>query len=148
MGDGRGPRRRPVWPQSPSVAGAATDLQFVERSCGDQATHCAFVDERHDGFGSCGDRFVFTLPLVSRDDGARLGREQGECVLLHQQSDTFYCTLSVHLEGGSLSVKGTFEQNRHTSAIAPITGGTGQYEGADGSFTQTGRNIDLHILTP
>ena len=88
-----------------STAGAGTtlDLRLKERLCGADGAHCKLLN--HNPRGSFGDSFIFSLPLLNRDDGERAGRDEGECVTLHKRSDSYYCSFVAHLGGSDLAVQ-------------------------------------------
>ena len=97
---------------------------------------------------SRGAEFVFSLPIVSREDGTSAGRDEGTCVFLHKASDRMFCDFTVHLGDGDVSVQGTLEVSVEEVPILAVTGGTRAYEGASGFWRQHGQSVRLHIVTP
>lgn len=122
-------------------AGVVTDITVKEALCGARGSHCKTLETKDFGFGT---RLIFTLPL--KKDGDVIGRDQGDCVVLHKNANAFYCTFQVFLPGGTLSVQGSisFSEGRKI----PITGGTKDYEGASGYWYQDGQDVVIHIVTP
>jgi hypothetical protein len=122
-------------------AGVVTDITLKEVTCGGDGAHCKTFETKNFGFGT---RLIFSLPLKA--EGEVVGRDQGECVILHKGAQAFYCSFQVLLEGGTLSVQGTisFSEGRKV----PITGGTKDYEGAWGYWYQQGQDVVIHVVTP
>ncbi len=59
------------------------------------------------------------------------------------------CQGVVELEDGKLSFSVTYQLSEE-SRSAPVTGGTGEYEGASGSITASGRGdaVQIKLLLP
>ena len=105
---------------------------------------------------SSGDEFVLTIPLFHRSKD-RAGTLHGHCVATRGRKSftrtTFLCRAIIKLGTGSLVIEGVFEGSgpSEESPFA-ITGGTGAYEGARGSFTSRelrgGRTEDKIRLLP
>jgi hypothetical protein len=141
---------------SGSAQPGSQTLTFTESNKG--ATF-RFIDlaprsERRRGFPtriSPGDEFVFGNPLLD-SAGRRAGRVEGYCKALRAGRFgrvRFGCFGHARLTGGTLSFTADL-----TFARGPIrgevTGGSGAYEGANGSFTSAGERptVDtFHIVT-
>jgi hypothetical protein len=128
---------------STPVTAATTDVQLREGNCNRRGSFC-HVEGRGARFG---DQVTFNLLLRSRPDGARAGREYGQCVELNVAAASMYCDFVVELVDGSVAVQGRFSFAANGGTM-PIVGGTGAYESAGGSWSQTGDLVDLHIVTP
>jgi hypothetical protein len=136
----------------PGVAGTAaattTDITFKEGYCSSPGASCKSIDAGG-GAAGYGSSLVFTIPLSA--SGKKIGIEQGVCTNLQKKSQLNFCHYNLHFKGGWISVQGTLPLNSDTSRSIPITGGTGDYEGATGwlkiikgsSFRYT-----VHIVTP
>jgi hypothetical protein len=129
-------------PAHPASA-TAIDLRLTERLCGDAGSHC-----RMTGKPRFGETLVFSLVLDIRPDGGRFGRDMGECTLLNKADQAYYCDFVVLLPEGDVAVQGRLAYSFEETSFLPVTGGTGAYEGASGSWAQTGQDVDLHIVTP
>ena len=100
---------------------------------------------------SVGDELIF-VNRVTRD-GKPYGFVQAMCVVTDKatrhQPELLLCNGVFHLPGGTLTVSagGRFEKTVHIA----VTGGTGRYEGANGSITSVtqkdGSSVDIvHLL--
>jgi hypothetical protein len=101
---------------------------------------------------SIGDEIVFGETLLNAAR-RRAGRLEGFCKALTGSKDfervRFGCVVFARLKGGTLSLAAaiTFAEGKITGQV---TGGSGAYEGANGSFTSSGENNALdvfHIVT-
>ncbi len=105
---------------------------------------------------SSGDEFVLTIPLFHRSKD-RAGTLHGHCVATRARKSfarsTFLCRAVIKLGTGNLAIEGVFtgSEGPEESPFA-ITGGTGAYDGARGSFTSRdlrgGRTEDKIRLLP
>ena len=127
-----------------SASAATTSLLMKERSCGERGAHCKFVGGN---LSEMGNTLVFSLPLESAHDGIALGRDEGECIVLHRAAKRYYCDFVVHLVSGDVTVQGALATVFAPSVLA-VTGGTGAYEGASGTWQQDGQDVALSITTP
>jgi hypothetical protein len=83
---------------------------------------------------SAGDVLTFDADVMNADESELLGRQDGECIFTRVVGgeDRFeVCVLSFLLEGGGLTVEGTFDQREAVNTFT-VTGGTGVYMGARG----------------
>jgi hypothetical protein len=124
-----------------SARAVTTDLVLAERSCDQDGSFCVSQGLK------MGDEHTLNLLLTTRPGGERAGREYGECVVLNRNAAALYCDFVVELVDGSVAVQGRISFTHETNVL-PVTGGTGAYEDAGGSWSRTGRRVDLHIVTP
>jgi allene oxide cyclase len=113
-------------------ATAATTLTVIEHS--DKAH---FTDVGKTGL-SAGDSFTFHNPIYDSTDTTQVGTDQGFCIrmtkLLSNKRGSWECESTTFLESGASSITVEtpfFDTGLGTGAI---TGGTGTYDGASGSF--------------
>ena len=100
---------------------------------------------------SAGDFFVFTNPMID-GDGQRAGTFRGTCFATRGgrlERAFFLCHAVAKLRNGDIAIEAA---TRLADLLrAPITGGTGLYNGARGTFTsgeQGRRIIDTFALLP
>jgi len=111
-----------------SVASADTDkvvIHVVERAVTD-----TFVDTDGDGGPTTGDLLTFHNKLYDETNTERVGRNQGQCILIDPENGAWECAYTNFLPGGHISVEGPFVEGRQT-ALAVI-GGTGDYNDVSG----------------
>ena len=93
-----------------------------------------------------GDRFVFSGDLFDRKGGTELGITAVDCVFVRfdpidsPTEATLQCVATISLEGGQITVQGVFTTPTAEGELPPpfdlpVTGGTGEYEGAEGHIT-------------
>ena len=128
------------------ASAATTDLLLTEMGCGAPRSHCQLVGNGTKGH--FGDRFVFSVRLVSRPDGNPVGRDEGECTLLYRAAHAYYCDFMVRLDAGDVTLQGRLVIESQATSTFAVTGGTGSYEGASGYWRQTNQRVRLHIVTP
>jgi hypothetical protein len=117
-----------------------------------------FVDQRprtkpgrNEPSASLGDQLVFSSPL---GDGAhrRAGRLAAACTAIKpgaiERKAVFLCTGVAHLTDGDLFLAARFLPRPSGTVRGALTGGTGAYAGARGTFTSTGEpsTDTFHIL--
>ena len=68
--------------------------------------------------------------------------------MLHRAAKRYYCDFVVHLADGDVTVQGALAIDVETSSALAVTGGTGAYDGATGSWQQEGQEVALSIATP
>jgi hypothetical protein len=133
-------------------------LVFVERA--DQGTF-KFIDNPprtrlRRGFPeriSTGDMVIFTNPEYDQSNTRRVGTFYARCIVVFGrrtfERSRFLCTGIVKLFDGTAVVEATF-RGSEDPIVGAVTGGTGAYEGASGSFTsdEQGRTtrITVHLV--
>ena len=120
-------------------------LRFTDRE-GQQVNS---VDAAPRGEITPGDQIVQTRQLLN---GSRrqAGTVQEVCAVTAGGEDpTATCHGVVELGDGNLSFSVTYKLSEE-SRSAPVTGGTGAYEGATGSITASGRddNVEIRLFLP
>lgn len=93
-------------------------------------TEESFVDVGDHGF-SQGDEFVFTSRLMWR--GQNVGHTGVVCTITSVQRQESQCLGTARFHHGQISVQGLVAGEPETFTF-PVTGGTGAYEGADGTL--------------
>ena len=99
-------------------------------------TEFAEVDVGAPGF-SLGDVVVFTGDLKRRD-GTRVGRYSAVCTFVstaNRERVEAQCPTTATLPGGQITTQGVVV-NRSLNVTLPITGGSGQFQGAGGQVVQ------------
>ena len=130
-------------------------LTFVERD--NQGTF-KFIDmrpkstRRGEPSISPGDEFVGSNPLYNASNSRRVGRLFFKCTAILRRArfnrSTFLCEATARLSNGQLAINAVLKGG---VPAGPVTGGTGAYEGASGSFRSVERrrtSLDIvHIDT-
>lgn len=97
-----------------------------------------------------GDQVVSTRQLLG-GSGGRAGTVHSVCTITDGRNDdaTQACQGVIELTDGRLSFSKTAKLGEPVPPALPVTGGTGEYEGATGEITSfaDGR-IELHLLMP
>jgi hypothetical protein len=84
---------------------------------------------------SAGDVFVFSQRTFT-EAGARAGSIYVHCVSITTgRNPTFHCDGTYRLTDGSMTVSAAFKGSEGGNLTIAVTGGTGAYEGAEGSIT-------------
>jgi hypothetical protein len=116
---------------------AGTTLTFKELERGSTFTHVRNTKNRPARSNTQGDLIVFTNPLAD-GDGAVAGRLHAACVTTTSARDfrksRMTCTGEMALRDGTLTFQGLIDLGDAVSSGA-VTGGTGAYAGARGTFT-------------
>ena len=84
-----------------------------------------------------GDLLTFHNPVYDANNSAKVGHDRGDCVRISPAQGTWECRWVTHLQGGSLTVEGPF--NDHSNTIMPITGGSGTFRDARGQMALNAR---------
>lgn len=99
---------------------------------------------------SPGDEFVFSAPLL--DGGTRVGELYAQCTALNGArrfaNVRFICEGSAAIRDGELAITTRFKEG--SNITGQVVGGSGAYEGANGSFTSVGEENatdTFHIVT-
>lgn len=87
--------------------------------------------------------------IVTSPSGHRLGRLQGYCVTVADDSGAGECTTTIFLAGGQVTLIGPTANRsvQHTFSQA-VAGGTGNYQNARGEATvtlQRNKNVDYSV---
>ena len=124
--------------------GAPRVITLFAFSDPDRAT---FVDVAPTGDApTLGDRFVVSGDVFDRKGGTSLGVTAVDCVFVRFEpidsptEATLQCVATISLEGGQITVQGVLTTPTAEGELPPpfdlaITGGTGEYEGAEGHIT-------------
>jgi hypothetical protein len=108
-----------------------------------------------------GAQFVFSDILYDGPKGDRVGEDGGVCTITNRQPETnpteatAQCVATLSLSGGQITVQGLVTFPLAEGQLPPpvdvaITGGTGEFEGAEGhirveELNQTDSNITVHL---
>jgi hypothetical protein len=138
-----------------SSVGPATGERGADRHADDRNkvrvlstnTQEAFVDVGKPGF-SLGDSFVFTSKLTRR--GKKVGRAGGVCTITSTKREESQCVATARLRRGQITVQGLLAGEPEVFEFA-ITGGTGHYEGAEGTLvvrqlSATKERLTFHLI--
>jgi hypothetical protein len=93
-------------------------------------TEEAFVDVGEDDF-SLGDSFIFTSRLTKH--GKQVGHTGVVCTITSTAREESQCVGTARLRGGQITIQGLLAGEPATFEF-PITGGSGAYEGAEGTL--------------
>ena len=92
------------------------------------------VQEFHPGHLSLGDVLGFHNPVFNESDQHQVGVDNGQCTRTVAKGKTEWeCFWTVLLSQGQITVEGPYYDDG-TDTILTITGGTGDYLGAQGSM--------------
>jgi allene oxide cyclase len=110
------------------AASAATTLTVVEHAATDRV-----IDVGKAGL-STGDLLTFHNKIYDEADAAIVGSDQGSCIRISNKPGSWECVWTTFLESGASSI--TVETPFYDTGLGTgaITGGTGTYVGASGSF--------------
>ena len=84
-----------------------------------------------------GDLLTFHNPVFDSNNSAKVGHDRGDCIRISPAQGTWECRWVTHLQGGSITVEGPF--NDHSDTTLPITGGSGTYRDARGQMALKSR---------
>lgn len=85
------------------------------------------------------------LEFYEGDTGSDTGRDYFDCVVTNKQGAT-YCNAEFVLRHGDITIAGVLNINSATVNVSgPITGGTGRYAAARGSYKATGTPTATHF---
>jgi hypothetical protein len=142
---------------TPQSARAATRVKAYspDKDTVEEGTNTRPKDDRGDGIG---DYFVGYSPLLNKPGGRVIGNEKHQCWSFGGTEDSFsaLCNATLWLEGrGKIMVYGSFKAvfTRQGPANVPkfaITGGTGEFRGAQGTvelkFKRFGLTFVANVL--
>ena len=106
-------------------------------------TEEAFVDVGEPDF-SLGDEFVFTSKLTKH--GTAVGHTGVVCTVTSVEREEFQCVATAWFAKGQIAVQGLIAGEPERFPLA-ITGGTGVFEGADGTLVVTELSDSQELLT-
>ena len=113
-----------------SSASAATTLTVIEHAVTDHLTDLGKADL------SAGDLLTFHNPIYDSTDTTKVGTDQGSCIRITKfksnKQGSWECMWTTSLESGSIVVETPYYDTG--LGVGAITGGTGTYLGASGSF--------------
>jgi hypothetical protein len=96
----------------------------------EHATTDATTDTGAEG-DSAGDILTFANEVFDADDKVKIGTDQGVCFRT-VPGKAYECFWTVNLEKGQITVEGPFLDSG--DSVLAITGGTGEYAGAQGEM--------------
>jgi hypothetical protein len=111
--------------QLAAPAAAKETLTVIEH-----ATTDTILDLGDDG-DSIGDTLAFSNELYDADNANVVGSDQGSCVRT-KPGEAWECTFTNILPNGSIVVQGPYYDAK--DSVLAITGGTGDYSGAEGQM--------------
>lgn len=94
---------------------------------------------------SLGDEIVFSEKLLQ--GGHQVGHQGGVCTTVSLQRQEAQCVATYSFGGGQITAQGLITLGSLAPYVAPITGGSGEYEGAAGEVHVTGVSNTEGILT-
>jgi allene oxide cyclase len=113
---------------APATAGHPVTIHVVEHAITDT------VQMFHPPHNSVGDVLGFHNPVFNASDARQIATDNGYCIRTAATGKTEWeCTWTTLLPGGHLTVEGPFFDDGTNTTLA-ITGGTGNYAGADGTM--------------
>ena len=113
---------------SPAAARHPVIIHVVEHAITDT------VQMFHPPRNSLGDVLGFHNPVFNASDTRRIATDNGYCIRTVATGKTEWeCTWTTLLPGGHITVEGPFLDDGTNTTLA-ITGGTGNYAGAEGSM--------------
>ena len=106
-------------------ASAAQELKMVEHATTDATTDTGTTGD------SAGDILTFANEVFNAEDKVKIGTDQGVCFRT-VPGKAYECFWTVNLEKGQITVEGPFLDSG--DSVLAITGGTGEYAGAQGEM--------------
>lgn len=94
-------------------------------------TEVSFIDVGAQG-ASLGDEIVFSNKLASR--GSQIGHEGAVCTTVSLERNEAQCVATFWFRDGQITAQGLVTYGSRAPYAAPITGGSGKYEGAEGEL--------------
>ena len=116
--------------ETPSISGPTT-IHVIEHARTDTVTDTGATGD------STGDLLTFHNPVFDSNNSAKVGQDRGDCIRISPAQGTWECRWVTHLQGGSITVEGPF--NDHSDTTMPITGGSGTYRDARGQMALKSR---------
>ena len=113
---------------SPSSSNSPVVIHVVEHAITDT------VQEFHPGTMSLGDVLAWHNPVYNASDTQPIATDNGYCIRTVATGKTEWeCAWTTFLPGGQITVEGPYYDDGTDTTLA-VTGGTGQYTGAEGSM--------------
>ena len=106
-------------------ASAAQELKMVEHATTDATTDTGTTGD------SAGDILTFANEVFDAEDKVKIGTDQGVCFRT-VPGKAYECFWTVNLKKGQITVEGPFLDSG--DSVLAITGGTGEYAGAQGEM--------------
>jgi len=92
------------------------------------------VQEFHPHTASLGDVLAWHNPVYNASDAQQIATDNGYCIRTVATGKTEWeCAWTTFLPGGQITVEGPYYDDGTDTTLA-VTGGTGQYTGAEGSM--------------
>jgi hypothetical protein len=119
---------------SPTASHSPVVIHVIEHAITDT------VQEFHPPNNSLGDVLAWHNPVYNASDTRQIATDNGYCIRTVATGKTEWeCAWTTLLTGGHITVEGPFYDDGTDTTLA-ITGGTGQYAGAEGSMLLHARN--------
>jgi hypothetical protein len=112
---------------------AAQELKMVEHATTDAVTDTGASGD------SAGDVLTFANEVYDADDKDKIGTDQGICFRT-VVGKAWECFWTLSLDKGQLTVEGPFYDSG--DSVLAITGGTGEFAGAQGDMLLSGKGTD------
>ncbi len=109
----------------PGAAEAAQEIKMIEHATTDAVTDTGAKGD------SAGDILTFANEVFDADDKNKIGTDQGMCFRT-VAGKAWECAWTLTLDKGQLTVEGPFYDSG--DSVLAITGGTGEFAGAQGEM--------------
>jgi Allene oxide cyclase len=110
-----------------------TTIKVIEHAETDTVRHIGPASEED----SAGDVLAFANPVFDAENKKQVGTDNGQCVRT-APGKAWECIWTISLDAGQMTVEGPFYDGKDSELA--ITGGTGEYEDADGQMKLHARN--------
>jgi len=110
-----------------------TTLALIEHAETDTVRHIGPAGEED----SAGDVLAFANPVFDAENKKQVGADNGQCIRT-APGKAWECIWTVSLDEGQITVEGPFYDGKDSELA--ITGGTGEYEDANGQMKLHARN--------
>lgn len=132
-----------------SASAASTVLTFREPVKGSTGSFIDNAPKSRAGKFSAGDEVIFTNTLEV--EGKIVGKIRAVCIATESSRSVivagFFCTALAKIPGGTLVLVAPLSESG-TGTEGAVTGGTGKYAGARGTFVvEEGRRSDTNTIT-
>lgn len=116
---------------APAIGSSGDDGSRQSVSFLSTTTEEGFVDAPPRRKLSLGDAFIFTSRLTKQ--GTRVGNTGVVCTIISAKREESQCVGSARLRAGQITIQGLLAGESQRFSF-PITGGSGAYEGAEGTL--------------